>query len=394
MQAVPPSGFYTRQFWLLTLSSFLFFASFNMLIPELPGYLTSMGGAEFKGYIIALFTITAGISRPFSGRLTDKIGRVPVMIVGSAVCVLCGVLYPLLTTIFPFLLLRFVHGFSTGFKPTGTAAYVADIVPPGRRGEALGIHGLCAGMGSAISPAAGSWIAGHYSIDALFYTSSILALLSIVTLINMKETLPQREKLSWSMVRINRKDVFERAVFHPSLVIFLTYFSFGAVATLTPDFSSYLGFKNLGLYFLVATLASLLSRLVAGRASDRYGRVEGGLAGSACLAVAMLITAAAAGPLMFLAGAFLYGVAMGILSPVLAAWTVDLSDDSSRGRALSTMYLSMEMGIGLGAWVAAFIVANKFENLKLAFEVNAGLAVVAFVYCLALIRHKFTSRAI
>src|SRR5690606_26392454 len=79
---------YTLQFGLLCLSSLLFSASFNMIIPELPNYLSSLGGGEHKGLIIALFTLTAGISRPFSGKLTDQWGRVPVMAVGSIVCVL------------------------------------------------------------------------------------------------------------------------------------------------------------------------------------------------------------------------------------------------------------------------------------------------------------------
>ena len=79
---------YTLQFALVCLSSFLFSASFNMLIPELPAYLSAMGGASYKGLIIALFTLTAGFSRPFSGKLTDTIGRVPVMAVGSIVCFL------------------------------------------------------------------------------------------------------------------------------------------------------------------------------------------------------------------------------------------------------------------------------------------------------------------
>ena len=67
-----------------------------MLIPELPAYLSAMGGANYKGLIIALFTLTAGLSRPFSGKLTDTIGRVPVMAVGSLVCFVCGFLYPVL----------------------------------------------------------------------------------------------------------------------------------------------------------------------------------------------------------------------------------------------------------------------------------------------------------
>jgi MFS family permease len=193
MRNTASPGIFTTQFWLLGLSSFLFSSSFNMLIPELPGYLSSMGGAEYKGAIIGLFTLTAGLSRPFSGRLTDRVGRVPVMAFGSIVCFICGFLYPIFTTVMPFLLLRLVHGFSTGFKPTGTAAYVADIVPANRRGEAMGIHGMCMGVGSAFGPAVGSMISMTFSLNALFYTSSLFAFLSIAILLNMKETLKEKQ---------------------------------------------------------------------------------------------------------------------------------------------------------------------------------------------------------
>ena len=71
---------YTTPFLLLCLSHALFAGSFNMMIPELPNYLRSMGGAQYIGLIIALFTVTAGASRPFSGKLTDTIGRLPVII--------------------------------------------------------------------------------------------------------------------------------------------------------------------------------------------------------------------------------------------------------------------------------------------------------------------------
>ena len=112
---------YTTQFLLICLSSLFFSASYNMLIPELPSYLTGLGGAEYKGLIIALFTLTAGLSRPFSGKLTDTIGRKPVLIIGALVCVITGMFYPILTSVSGFLFLRLLHGFSTGFSPTAIA---------------------------------------------------------------------------------------------------------------------------------------------------------------------------------------------------------------------------------------------------------------------------------
>jgi len=61
-----------------------------MIIPELPAYLTSLGGGEYKGLIISVFTLTAAISRPFSGKLADTIGRIPVMVIGAGVCFIVG----------------------------------------------------------------------------------------------------------------------------------------------------------------------------------------------------------------------------------------------------------------------------------------------------------------
>lgn len=359
-----------------------------MLIPELPSYLSAMGGAEYKGFIIGLFTLTAGISRPFSGRLTDRVGRVPVMAFGSLVCFICGFLYPVFTTVMPFLLLRLVHGFSTGFKPTGTAAYIADIIPAHRRGEAMGIHGMCMGVGSAFGPAIGSMISQSFSINALFYTSSLFALMSIVILFNMKETLVEKERLSVKAFQITWRDIFEPDVFSPAFVTFLAYFGFGAVATLSPDFSEHLGLTNRGIYFMVFTLFSIIIRFVAGKLSDRKGRIPVTIAGCAILIVSMIITGYADSVFLFVTGAAFFGISMGILSPVLSAWTVDLSNDHNRGRAIASMYISLEAGIGLGAFLSAAVFANKIENLPLVFMIMAAFAAAALIYTILLYRYK------
>ncbi len=210
---------YNLHFGLVCLSSLLFSSSYNMLIPELPAYLSSLGGAGYKGLIISLFTLTAGISRPFSGRLTDTIGRIPVMITGSVVCIVCGLFYPLLGNVAGFLLLRLVHGFSTGFTPTAKSAYVADIIPASRWGEAMGLQGLCYSLGFALGPATGSYLRMYYSFDILFYTSSFFALLSALVILGMKETLEHREKFGFNKLRISRKDIIAPEVLTPAIVV-------------------------------------------------------------------------------------------------------------------------------------------------------------------------------
>jgi MFS family permease len=373
---------YNVPFGLLCLSSLLFSASFNMLIPELPAYLSSIGGAEHKGLIIALFTLTAGISRPFSGRLTDTLGRVPVMATGSVVCFICGFLYPVLGTVSGFLFLRLIHGFSTGFKPTATAAYVADIIPRERWGEALGIHGLCFSTGLAIGPAIGSSITLHYSLNALFYTSSAFALLSIIILMNMKETLKTSRRFNASMLKITRRDIIALEVMPAAIVIFLTYVAYGVILTLIPDWSDHLGIRNKGLFFMVFTVASLLIRFIAGKASDRYGRIYVINTGLVLLFISLVIVGYGDTFAGLMLGSVAYGIATGVLSPALNAWTVDMSRAEQRGKAMATMYIALEAGIGLGALFAGWYYQDVISRVPLIMYSSATIALLALVYML------------
>jgi MFS family permease len=382
--------FFTLDFFLLCMSSFLFFSSFNMIIPELPAYLSSLGGEDYKGLIISLFTLSAGLSRPFSGKLADKIGRIPVMMVGASVCFVVGLLYPLMSFVGGFLFLRFAHGFSAGFTPTGASAYVADIVPFQKRGEAMGIQSLFGSLGMAAGPAIGGWIATYWPIETLFYCAAFTAIFSILILLKLKETLTEKEPLSPKLFKLNRDEIIEKRVLLPSIILFLSVFSFGVVLTIIPDFSSYLGIKNKGLFFAVFTLSSLGIRLIAGRTSDRYGRVVVLRVAVVTMILAMISVAFAESKLVLLASGVLFGSAVGMYSPTTTAWVVDLSLDKFRGRALATMYIFLESGIGVGALVSGWLYANNPENFRLVFLSSGGVAFLAFLILFFIKRDRIT----
>ena len=361
-----------------------------MIIPELPAYLSSLGGEDYKGLIIALFTLSAALSRPFSGKLADKIGRIPVMMVGAIVCFVVGSLYPLLTFVSGFLFLRFAHGFSAGFTPTGASAYVADIVPYQKRGEALGIQSLFGSLGMAAGPAVGGWIASVWSINTVFYSAAFTAIFSILILLRLKETLQEKEPLTWGMFSLGRHEIIEKRVLLPSVILFLSVFSFGVVLTIIPDFSSHLGIKNKGLFFAVFTLSSLGIRLIAGRTSDRYGRVVVLRAAVVCMMAAMVAVAFAESKTVLLSSGILFGAAVGMYSPTTTAWVVDRSLDKFRGRALATMYIFLESGIGVGAVISGWLYANNPENFRLVFLTSGGVAFLAFLILIFTKRDRTT----
>lgn len=382
-QPTANTPYFNFQFALLCTSNFLFSASFSMLIPELPGYLTSLGGGEYKGLIIALFTLMAGISRPFSGKLTDTIGRVPVMIFGSLVCIICSLLYPVLTSVSGFLLLRFFHGFSTGFKPTATAAYGADVVHESRRGEALGALTIGSSLGSSIGPLAGSYLAMSFSYNIMFYVSALCALGSVSILYNIKETLPNPQKFKAGLLKISKTEIFDPSSVKPAVIMFLLTFSIGCVVTLTPDFSESIGMKNKGFFYACYTIASLAIRLVAGKASDKYGRVAVLIFSAVFMTAGMILLAYAHTILMFIISASVLGLSVGLNGPTIIAWAVDLCRAEHRGRAVASVSIALEVGIGGGALICGWIYGNQLANLFYAFLLPGVLSFIALLFLLA-----------
>jgi MFS family permease len=357
-----------------------------MIVPELSAYLSSLGGAEYKGLIISLFTVTAMLSRPFSGKLADRIGRVPVMMAGSIVCLICSLFYPILTTVSGFLLLRLIHGFSTGFTPTGQAALLSDIIPADRRGEAMGLLGTAGSLGNAFGPALGGLIASSFGLDAMFYSSSFFGLLSIIVVAGVHETLKEKHPVSFALLKIHKRDLFEPRVILPCVIMALCAYSYGAAYTVLPDMGGFLGLKNKGIIFSFMTIATLTIRLIGGRLSDRFGRKPVLRISSFVIAVAMLTIAFAETKLMLLIGVSLYGLGHGTTSPTLLAWAADLSNPEHKGRGMASLYIFMELGIGIGALASGLIYGSNVANFFITFTVCSVFALLAFLYLMILKR--------
>ncbi len=367
---------YSPNFWLLSLSSFLFFGSFNMVLPEFPAFMRSMGGGQYIGLHISLFTLTALISRPFSGKLTDTWGRLPVMIFGCLITALVSLIYPFFLNIYAFLVIRFIHGFSTGFKPTATAAYLTDILPKNKRGEGMGVFSFFGMIGMGIGNYVGGEIALRYTMDTLFYSSAGIAILSLITLAGMKETIPNKQKFSWKLLKIKKYDIYEPKVIVPSVVMILVTFSFGAILTLSPDISVHLGIENKGLFFSYFTITSLISRVIGGKLSDRFGRRK-------ILMIALIIIGTGAfyvgwanNAYHLLVGALIFGAGYGFSSPAIFAWAADLTSDKFRGRGFSTVFMALEIGIGTGAFISGQFYRDNPDNI---FSIFAGCGILAFL---------------
>ena len=354
--------------------------SFNILIPELNDYLSELGGANQKWMILGLWTIAAGLARPFSGKIADNFGRKKTLYIGIIVSIVVSFLYPLFTTVTGFLFLRFMHGFSTGFQPTGATALVADVVPIHKRGEAMGIFSLTISVGFGLGNYLSSYTLGLVGMNGLFMASALMGLVALITVPFIEESNKIETKLNWKNVIPKLNEVIAPEVFHPMVIMFLTAMVGGIYFLLVPDFSKHLGLVNKGLFYGFTTSTTIFVRFFAGRAADKYGRVKNLYVGLSLLLVALLLSFMATTPTVFMIAGAVYGIASGIISPSLFAWTTDLANPNFKGRGMGTLFIALEFGIFAGTYGAQWTYNNNTDHFNRAFLLGISLTAVAIVY--------------
>jgi len=351
-----------------------------MVIPDLPVLLESIGGKPYTWLIIPSFAIIALIGRPYSGKLSDHIGRVWVMCIGALVTTLACFFYIFIPFAFLFFVNRGFHGICAGFTPTGFTAYADDVVPLSKRGEAMGIVGICNNIGNAIGWVIGSKCTEMFGINAMFQIASLLGFISLLIFMTLKEQSVVKQKFKLSMLKLKKDELFEKRVFIPGLVLLLTAFSSGGILALIADFTHHVGIANKGAYMAIYILSSLIIRFLAGRWSDQYGRKKIALYGAIALGLSMLILAFTEGTTLYVLSSVFFGVGFGLLSPSLFAWTVDLAEVGKKGKAVGTLFIFLEIGIILGSSVCGLLYNNQVQNFRAAFIICALLAFLSVFF--------------
>ena len=379
-----------------------FFLSFNLILPELNAELRSRGGTDWVGWIIPAFSFSALIARPFSGWITDNLGRRVAMIGGCLFCIIAGCFYPWVTSVAGFLVVRAIHGFSTGFTPTGFTAFTADVVEESHRGRAMGWQGMFNNLGTTIGYALGALIAMHFGVNWMYYTSAALAATAWLLFLQLPETRIESNKRKF---QFSLGQLFYWPAWKPSLIMFLVCISLGSILTVMADFTLALGYENKGLFLSIYIGVSLLFRLISGRVSDLLGRAWSTAIGTFSQVLSMAILMYMAWELdhelqsgctscsrmgfgWFGLSAILYGIGQGFNAPSLFAWASDTADAQHRGRAMAMLFMFLEMGIIAGGLTANYFIEGASWNYPGIFAVSAGGFAAGLLLSLAWIRKR------
>lgn len=206
--------------------------SFSIVIPDVQIRVESMTHGShspalagvLNGLTLAVFSIAQFLVSPYLGRLSDRIGRRPVLMVTCSMAVVASVLYAYATSLPVIWLSRICLG--TAAANMGVAqAYISDVSAAEERAKAMGLLGMAFGIGFIFGPPLGAWLlqVGHGTPLALGWVSASFALVNLAFIVF---ALPESRRAAQpsSQQATGRMAALRNAFGHPQLAQLLALF--------------------------------------------------------------------------------------------------------------------------------------------------------------------------
>ncbi len=343
MTGKPP--LWTRDFSLICSIHLLLTLAFYATMPVLPLWLSeNMRLSGFSiGMVTACYTGAAILARPFAGYCLDRYGRRVMYVPAYFAFALIFFAYPLAATALMVAVLRLAHGLAWGAVMSAANTAAADLIPPVRRGEGVGLFGLAMTTSMALGPSLGLFCTAWLGFGAPFIAGGIIALVGFLGLLCLR--IP---RISLNPRPLNLHTILEKTSLPVSAVLFLSCVPFGSVMNYTALYTKHVVPADAGLFFLIFAAGSALIRIVAGPAFDRSGPARI-MVLSFCLLIAGYLSLAYFHTrTMFYISALVLGVGSGVSIPIAMAMINNMVPPQRRGAANATVLCSLDLGVCCG----------------------------------------------
>ncbi len=369
------------------MTMFIDASGFGMIIPLLPFYAeTFQAGSTALGILLASFSIMQFLFSPILGRISDSIGRKPVLMLSILTSMASFLIFAFANSFWMLLGSRIISGLAT--ETAVAQAYIADTTSGKERASGMGRVGAAHGAGFIIGPAIG----GFLSVYGFWAPGLVAASLTLLNLVFVLFFLPEslaRKDSTMQVQSIQKSSFLKRlvdAVAKPLIgavlvIYFIVFLAFSAVPVIVPLLGiAYFGFGSVEMSYVFIYIGSVqivLQGLVIGRLTKKVG--EGKLIGF--------------GPLLMMSGVLLMP-----LFPSLVIFLVSLTMIASGSGVMRTVVPSFiskitaanEQGgtLGLASSVSSIATVPgpliggslfEFAGLTTPFLGSAAMLIVAFV---------------
>lgn len=341
----------------------------------LPKYLATVLAADpvTIGGVSAAFWVSSVLFIPFVGERVDRHGRKSFASIGGVVLALSCAGFLWVESVGPLIwLLRIGQGLGFTLFYVAIATLAADLAPPARLSQALGIFGAVMISTNAAGPAFAEWTSAQFGWDAVFAATAIAAVVAAL----LTRLLPDQPKANLHPQRAGMVQVMRRPGMMRILVVsMLMGWVFGTLFTFYQPWALSLGIDKVAAYLVTYALAAVLVRVLFGDLADRLGRLR-------VVRATLLLYALAPLALIWLdvlgllvAGAVL-GLAQGIYYPAFNAVAIDCASATERGKVMAAYNGAFNLGLSAGSIALGYVLAAT--DYRTIFAIAAALSLAAF----------------
>lgn len=344
---------------ILFLVMFLVMVGFGIIIPVLPFYAEKIGASPTQlGLLMAVYSLMQLLLGPVWGRVSDRIGRKPVIMIGIFGLALSFIITGISTELWMLFAARIIGGILSAANMPTAMAYVADITTPENRAKGMGIVGAATGLGFVFGPAIGG-VFSKISLNMPFFIAGGFSFLTFLLVwFLLKESLAKENRGTHHK---KKTSVWDELRGSQSILFYLQLFISLSLAGLEATFAYFVAEKaglnavELGYIFMIMGFASaLVQGGMLGKWTKKYG--EGKV-----IQAGIIISAIGFGLLLFVTNFFtaavyltIFGIGNGVIRPSVSAL---LTKSGTVGHGSKTGVLSSFDSLGriigppVGGWL-------------------------------------------
>ena len=360
------------------LGNFSIFFAFYLLLPVLPFYLIEKFNADSAliGTILASYTLTALLTRPFSGFMVDYFARKPLLVTCYILFVGFFAGYIVAGTLVFFAILRATHGFSFGMVTVSNSTMAIDVMPASKRNIGIGYYGLSTNIAMALSPTLALFLHDHYGdYNYIFLCSLLTGTFGLICVTLIKA--PQKITSAGEPISLDR--FFLVKGIPAGINIALFSFIYGIMSTYVAIYGEQEVHitSGTGFFFMLMAFGLITSRLLSARQMNRGKLVQTITLGSLFMIVGFSFFIFWKTQYIFYLSAFLIGMSYGFICPAFQAMFINLGRHNQRGTANSTYLTCWDIGLGAGVFIGGYIA--KASNYTTAYLVGLLLVVLGLL---------------
>ncbi|MEU0879351.1 MFS transporter [Lentzea sp. NPDC005914] len=364
----------TSRFALLTAADLGYFTAMGIAVYTLPLYVTGPlhSSKAAAGLAFGAFAISALLLRPAAGRLTDRIGRRPLLLGGALLAAASLALTALATDLPAIVALRLLLGVGeAAFFVAGFAALV-DIAPPDRLGEALSLNSLGLYLGLAAGPPLGE-VLTQQSFPAAWLTAAGLCATATAAAAFLGETGTPAKSTDTKLIH--------RPAIPPSIGLCAALAATGGFLAFSALRAQQTGFENTSLPLFLYGATVVACRAVFAKVPDRLPPLKLGAIALAVIATGLVLTAT---PNTLIVGSVVLGAGVTFSTPAFFAAIFATAEPHQRGAASGTASAFIDIGLGGGPILLGLIASA--EDISMALATGGALAAAGCLWTLWLDR--------